>query len=88
MKSIWKFNFQIEDNFQIEMPKGAEILSVQSQNDKPALWAICDIHAEKEKRNFSIIGTGHRMNMDDKKYIGTFQMTEGILVWHLFEIVK
>ncbi len=86
-KSIWKFNFKINDDVQIEMPKGAEVLSVQNQNEQPALWAICDTEAEKETRKFSISGTGHPINTDGKKFIGTFQMSGGALVWHLFEII-
>jgi len=86
-KSIWKFNFPIRDEFQLQMPKGAEILSVQIQHEKPTLWAICDTESKNETRNFSIYGTGHPINPNGKKFIATFQMANGSLVWHLFEII-
>jgi hypothetical protein len=87
-KQIWKFNFPIKDDFQIEMPKGANILTVQNQHERGTLWAICDTEAEKEIRNFSITGTGHPIDPVNKDYIGTFQTSNGSLVWHLFETVK
>ena len=85
--SIWKFNFPIKDRITIQMPKGAEILTVQNQNEEGTLWAICNTEADKEPRYFLIYGTGHPIDTDGKKYIGTFQVSGGRLVWHLFEIV-
>lgn len=37
---IWKFKFPINDNVCIDMPIGAEILTVQTQNNTPCIWAI------------------------------------------------
>lgn len=84
-KQIWKFNLSVQSNFEIEMPKGAEIISVQSQNGSGVMWAICDTSAEKETRTFGIYGTGHNMPADGLKYVGTYQEAGGALVWHLFE---
>lgn len=87
-KQIWKFNLTVNSNFEIEMPKGAQILSVQSQNNRGVMWALCDTQAEKEKRAFQIYGTGHNMPSEGIVYVGTFQQADQTLVWHLFEKVQ
>ena len=83
MKTIWKFELPKQGN--VEMPKGAEILTVQTQNEKPCIWALVNPDAEKEERAFVIYGTGHYFQLIDYKYIGTFQLNEGRLVFHVFE---
>lgn len=92
MKTIWKFPFQIDDSFKVTMPYGAEILTVQTQGigmlgqELPHMWAIVDPEAHKVARWFRILGTGHDVPNDVVlRYIGTFQMAEGRLIWHLFE---
>lgn len=87
-KVIWKFNFHVKDQVKIEMPKGAEILTVQNQYEMPTVWAIADPMAPKELRHFELLGTGQDIDTTGKKYIGTFQMSEGTLVWHLFEKIN
>lgn len=94
-KSIWKFPIQINDNVTISMPQGAEILTVQTQQigkfnpDKtPCLWALVNPNNATEERSFEVFGTGHPMHCDmgvDRKYIGTFQIRGGELVFHVFE---
>ena len=137
MKKIFKYAIPIADEFELELPKGAEILTFQIQYEQPVIWAIVDPDSEKEKRYFDLYGTGHPMkeypngileidgySLSDKelkevkeeweripkesqkegeieilnkkayykkwtgklpKYIGTAQMANGQLVWHLFE---
>ena len=85
MKKIWKFPLSIVDEISINMPKGAEILSVQVQKNNPCIWALVDPYAEVVKRNFSIFGTGHAIIEDNYIFIGTFQLYNGDLVLHLFE---
>lgn len=84
MKTIWKFPFPIEDHFKIEMPKDAVILTVQMQNGKACIWAIVNPNEEKEDKYFRLFGTGQPNLLHYYKYIGTFQMEQGTLVWHLF----
>lgn len=82
MRKIYKY--EIEQT--IEMPVGAEILTIQLQHDIPNLWAVVDTEIEeKETRNFAIVGTGHAMEDGDMKYIGTFQLFDGGFVGHVFE---
>ena len=86
MLTIWKYPIPVQDNIQVEMPKGARVLTVQMQMDVPYVWALVNPQAEKEIRTFRLVGTGHEIRHSDKlTYIGTFQLEGGALVFHLFE---
>lgn len=69
----------------IELPQGARILSVQTQNGQPQIWALVDPHAPRVSRTLIVKGTGHDGVDPDWLYHGTFQMLGGALVFHLFE---
>jgi len=87
-KTIWKYELEVTDKQFIRMPKDAELLSVQNQNEKPCLWALVKPNTATEERCFEVFGTGNPIHCDmgvDRKYIGTFQMQKGALVFHLFE---
>ena len=87
-KTIWKYELEITDNQNILMPIGAEILTVQMQDGTPCLWALLNPEADIEKRYIEIFGTGHPVSCDlgsARKYISTFQMSNGELVFHVFE---
>ncbi len=85
MRTIWKFELEITDEQKISMPKNAKILSVQAQHDRPCVWAIVDDKEILEDRFFIIHGAGHPCNGGFSKFIGTFQVHSGRLVFHLFE---
>ena len=85
-KTIWKFPLPAVSPVVIAMPKGAEVLTVQTQDGMPHVWAFVDPDAEREDRYFDIYGTGQFIHpgVDTKRtYIGTYQ--EPPFVWHLFE---
>jgi len=86
-KTIWKYELKIDDLQNVTMPIGAEILSVQMQNDTPCLWALVNPdEKETDARNIETFGTGHPVTYDmgvTRKFIDTYQ-TRG-LVFHVFE---
>lgn len=89
-KTIWKFELSpsITGTHSFTMPKDAKILTVQTQNNNPCIWALVNPNNEVEERFFELFGTGHDVYCDmgiDRKYINTIQMREGGLVFHLFE---
>ena len=84
MKAIWKFPIVITDEQKVLMPKSAQILSVQVQHGTPCIWAICDAEEGKVERTFVIHGTGHTCGCVVEDFIGTFQMSDGDFVFHLF----
>ena len=88
MKAIWKFEIPVKDELDIMMPEGAEILAFQSQKDKLYIWAIVELEVNFKARRFYVIGTGHEFEEVPGRYIGTAQIFDGGLVWHLFEEIK
>jgi hypothetical protein len=87
-QTIWKYKLDIIGCRNISMPIGAEILTVQVQDGGPCLWALVDPKAETEIRTIEMFGTGHPVLSDmgtSRKYISTFQMHGGELVFHVFE---
>lgn len=86
MKAVYKYRLE---GFRttLHMPKGAQIPTVQKQNDTPCIWALVDEGAETEPRIIDMYGTGHLI--DDRTpvvYLGTIQSDS--LVWHFFETTK
>lgn len=89
IRTVWKFGFTPTDNVEVSMPKRAQILSVQMQGNTPQIWALVDPKSDYEKRSFVMVGTGHEHKVGHYGkciYIGTFQMSGGTLVFHLFEV--
>lgn len=87
-KTIYKYTLEATDVQQIEIPQGAEILCIQTQNETPCIWALVDPNATVTKRVFEIFGTGHNVPENgNRKYIGTFQLNQGALVFHCFELL-
>jgi hypothetical protein len=83
---IWKFSLLVTDFQTITMPRGAVILDVQVQHGGPQLWAQVDPDAMREARVFRMYGTGNYMpDGDPGRYIGTFQIADGDLVFHVYE---
>ncbi len=88
-KTIWKYDLKIGSN-KIYMPIGAEILTVQMQNDLPVMWALLNPESPKKNRVIQAFGTGWDIDCPvgtDRKYIGTIQLDEFGLVYHFFEII-
>lgn len=86
-RTIWKFPVTVTDEFTIEMPRGAHMLAVQTQGGVPFLWALVDPEAELEQVGFRVFGTGHDATSvvdPGAFYVGTFQMQNGGLVFHLY----
>lgn len=92
MLKIYKYPFAIEPGvpINIQMPPYSEILDVQIQNGMPVFWSVVDPdHELRGGRNFIVYGTGHEISSKYRlKYVGTFQMHNGIFVFHLFEIIE
>lgn len=85
MKRILKYELK-DDLTTIQLPALSQILTVQIQNSKPHVWVLVDDYYPEGERTFFIFGTGEEIpdmfSKDD--YVGTFQMLEGMLVWHVF----
>lgn len=84
--TIWKFPLVVTDAQSIDAPSGAVPLSVQIQNGEPCIWMLCDPLATKTRHRIFIHGTGHRLPDEStaERFVGTFQMLGGQLVFHCF----
>ena len=85
---IWKWPVAPESQFVLELPRGAQILTVQEQHGRPQLWALVDPSAPVQRRTFRVMPTGIEWECDGEllHYLGTFQLKQ--LVFHLFEIER
>lgn len=96
---IFKYPLKLTDEQTIKIPAGAVILCVQIQREYPCVWALVEEVNGLEEFKFWIYGTGNPISIDPKyknewfppreflrgqRYVGTFQMADGSLVWHVF----
>jgi hypothetical protein len=83
--TIWKFYAPIDDKIAIAMPADAKILSVQTQDETPYIWALVDQKKQVVMRAFAWRGTGHPAdNLTHEMFVGTIQLD--MLVFHLFDL--
>lgn len=90
MEEIRKFPLKTEtlNPVYLTLPENAEILSVQIQKGKAFVWILGDYHDSRlRKRKFRIYGTGHPVLKENRRFIATYQLKDGLEVYHLFEIV-
>lgn len=85
MKTIWKFPIETVDAQVVSMPEGARILSVASQNEQPCIWVMVETENKPVERKFSTYGTGHPIRDDFPVYVGTYMLSDGALVLHVYE---
>lgn len=86
MQAIWKFPIDPTTSEKFAMPAGANILCVQVQHGMPCVWALVpDIDAKPTVRTIRTYGTGHPHEAISGRYIGTYQLDGGALVFHVFE---
>jgi len=86
MRTIHKFPLPAGTwEYEIQMPRNADILCVQMQREMPCIWAAVDDSARMESRRVVIVGTGWELpaDMGRSEYVGTFQ-TDVDYVWHVF----
>ena len=87
---IYKWSLQDTALQTLILPLGAQILTVQMQNDHPQLWALCEDQAVLTQpgqiRTIAIYETGSSLPDNPGAYIGTFQMQQGAVVCHVFAV--
>lgn len=90
MLTVYKYPLSLDDDVTLALPEGAQVLTIQMQNGDPVLWALVNPDAPTEQRSFHITGTGHSIEepRSQWRYVATFQMLGGALVFHVFEQIK
>ena len=88
MKVIYNYPVEVQSEFSLDIPENAEVLCVQTQHDNPYIWVLLDTSDDSIERNFSVVPTGQEILWTDKqaRYIGTFQLSDGFFIGHLFEL--
>jgi hypothetical protein len=87
MRTIFKYPLPVADEIAVTMPKGAQLLSVQTQHGVPCLWALVDTNAPMRERALAVRGTGHTCgSIPASAFVGTFQLEGGSFVGHLFDL--
>ena len=88
MKAIFKYSIPTTDNiFSIEMSSDPKFLDAQVQYGSPCIWVEVNLENKYEEYYFKIFNTGAPIEDTFKgKYLGTYQMNEGLFVFHLFLI--
>jgi len=94
-KIMYKYQLEVVDEQEIEMPFGSKIVKVDTQlgmvgmnkypKDFLQIWCICPIGSTTVKRKFIIIATGSEFNDSGLEFIGTVVFKASNLVYHVFE---
>lgn len=85
MRTIYKYLFDSEHGeFEIELPDGAELLAVDTQEQEPCMWFIVETSKAPTKRRFFTAFTGARLAdwCNKSNHVGTLQLRR--LVLHVF----
>jgi hypothetical protein len=84
---IYKYPIPMTSKFSLSLPKDSKILTFQAQNNISCIWFSFPANTNEEIfRKFEIYGTGDDIiSPYNLEYIGTVQLADGKLVWHLFE---
>ena len=85
MQRIFKYELEVTDRQAIQMPTGAVLRAIQWQGMQLCLWAEVNDEAAPVPREIAIYGTGQSMPNYPGNYIGTFQMNQGALVFHVYD---
>lgn len=68
------------------MTARTDMLDVQVQDGSPQMWALVDLSAPEQWRHFVSVGTGQDIEQRIVSHVGTFQLQEGALIFHVFEV--
>ena len=90
MLTVHKFPVPVGNYFDVELPAGAKVLTVDVQRGHAQLWALVETEHRTETRRFRFAGTGHPIEekIEDLRFVNTFQVEGGSLIFHIFEVVK
>jgi hypothetical protein len=89
-KIIFKYQMPVLEDFEMALPKGAEILRMEDQGGMFWLWAVVNTGHQNETRKFKAFKTGAKIPTDiELKYIGFcavfVQMELGL---YIFEVMS
>lgn len=88
-KAVWKYPIRVNDEVDLRLPEGAQILSVAFQENELALWALVPTdlpESATEVKRLAIRGTGHdATGLEGARFLGTAHHRTLPLVFHVWE---
>ena len=85
MTTIWKYPIEVTGYQQVEMPIKSKVLSVQIQHERPCIWVqVNPDETDTCQRAVYTKGTGHPIIGIIGNFVGTYQLENGSLVFHVF----
>lgn len=89
MTTVYKYALSTNTETTVELPWGANLLKVDSQNDCLFLWALVDTEITITRFvRIGVYGTEEPMPIDAKlNYINTLFLKGGAYVFHAFEVI-
>ena len=87
MWTVYKYKLEATDLQIVQLPAGAQLLTVQKNGGEMCLWALVDTDQPLLGRKIRIVGTGNKIAEAPGVYLATVQMENewGTLVWHVFD---
>lgn len=82
--TVWKFTLAAMDEQIIEWPTINRPLSIQIQHGQPCLWSLVDPDSPRIRVKLRTFGTGHEGIPSGMDYVGSYQISGGMLVFHVF----
>lgn len=74
----------VPGEFTTKLPSVSTVVAVQMQGDSPQMWVVVDPESPTVERHYRAVGTGEHFE-PGWRYVGTFQLHGGRLVFHLLE---
>lgn len=99
MKKIWTAQLDIKQRQMVQMPEGAEILSLVEKYEFPHIYFLVDIDPTQvdddgvartplnriKPRIFSVVCAGEAFEAEAEDFIGTLMLGKGGYIAHVFE---
>ena len=86
MKTVFKFSLPVVDHALVQMPRGAQILTVDQQYNQAYIWALVDNAEPYVNHKFTVHGTGHPANdVEGLAFVGSLILMEGAFVGHVWD---
>ena len=85
MRTVWKVELVIQEIQTVMLPERYEIISLMVQHGTPCLWAIVNPEHPKYGVRILIHGTGHPISDDAGEFLGSFMLTDGGFIGHVWK---
>jgi len=83
-KTVWKYGVHTAPVQEIYIPEFATPLCLMQQKGKMFMWCEVDKTRRRHYRQLFVVMTGAEVPAEAHEYVGTFQMLDGDLVFHVY----